>query len=129
MTAQEQAQIAASSTSGKAARADPKQAVEAATLFSHGPTFGLKFGASMAHLHYTDPAQRDFGAGSQDRVHKTFFFGSKHIDKYVPKVSPAPRTSLFESKLPLWAGSTVPKQPIDAGMYTSMASISWGQGC
>ena len=129
MAAQEQAQIAASSTTGKAARADPKQPVEGSMLFSHGPQFGLKFGASMSHLHFTDPAKRDFGAASQDRVHKTFFFGSKHIDKYVPKVSPAPRTSLYESKLPLWAGSEAPKQPVDIGMYATMSKISWGQGC
>tara|TARA_B110001452_G_scaffold97189_1_gene80400 strand:+ start:354 stop:743 length:390 start_codon:yes stop_codon:yes gene_type:complete len=129
MAAQEQAQIAKSSTKGRAARADPKQPVEGSMLFSHGPQFGLKFGASMSHLHFTDPAKRDFGALSQDRVHKTFFFGSKHIDKYVPKVSPAPRTSLYESKLPVWAGSGAPKLPVDAGMYTTMSKISYGQGC
>ena len=41
MKAQEQAQIANSSTVGKAARSDPKQAVDGTMLFSHGGTLKL----------------------------------------------------------------------------------------
>ena len=108
MKSQEQAQIAKSSTVGRAARSDPKQAVDGTMLFSHGtcsaitpgPVFGGKFQASMSALHYTDPAARAYGCDSQDRVHKTFFFGNKHIDRVVPLVEPHPRYELMQAKAP-----------------------------
>ena len=34
----------------------------------HGPAFGGKFQASMAALHYTDPATRAYGCDSQERA-------------------------------------------------------------
>ena len=126
MAAQEQAQIAASSTQGRAARADPKQPVDGSMLFAHGPEFGLKFGASMTHLHFTDPAKRDFGAASQDRVHKTFFFGNKHIDFLVPVQEPNPRHALEQAKAPAWNGSKPFAAPCDPDMYASVALKSWG---
>ena len=73
MAAQEAAAIAASSTVGRAARADPKQPVDGTMLFSHGPEFGGKYQASSYALHFTDPASRVYGADSGDRVHKSFF--------------------------------------------------------
>ena len=69
--------IGNANTVGRAARADPNLGVDATTLFSHGPEFGTKFGASMNQLHYTDPRGREYGAASKARVHKTFFFGNK----------------------------------------------------
>jgi hypothetical protein len=131
MKAQEQRQIALSSTFGQAARADPKQAVDGSMLFSHGPVFGGKFQASMAALHYTDPASRAYGCESQDRVHKTFFFGNKHIDRVVPKIHPNPRFELMQAKAPMWDASRAMLRPGGNGtntpMYNSTASGSWSQ--
>ena len=53
MIAQEQRQIALSSTFGQAARAEPKQPVDGNMLFSHGPVFGLNFQASMVAARFT----------------------------------------------------------------------------
>eukprot|EP00908_Phaeocystis_cordata_P018385 Transcript_29806.p1 GENE.Transcript_29806~~Transcript_29806.p1 ORF type:complete len:175 (+),score=68.24 Transcript_29806:298-822(+) len=130
MAAQEAAAIAASSTVGRAARADPKQPVDGTMLFSHGPEFGGKYQASSYALHFTDPASRVYGADSGDRVHKSFFWGNKHIDlRHAPKVEPNPRMALMASKAPEWNASKAQLQPYDAGMYTSTAKGAWGKGC
>jgi len=60
-------------------------------LFSHGAEFGQKFQASMSRMHYTDPSTREWGAASSDRVHKTFYYGNKHIDLKVGTAPPLPR--------------------------------------
>ena len=131
MIAQEQRQIALSSTFGQAARAEPKQPVDGNMLFSHGPVFGLNFQASMSALHFTDPATRAYGFDSNDRVHKTFFFGNKHIDRVVPKVQPHPRYELMQAKAPMWDASRAMLRPGGNGtnspMYDSTASASWIQ--
>jgi hypothetical protein len=131
MQAQERRQIELSSTFGQAARADPKQAVDGNMLFSHGPVFGGKFQASMSALHFTDPAARAYGFDSQDRVHKTFFFGNKHIDRVVPKIHPNPRFELMQAKAPMWDASRSMLRPGGNGtntpMYNSTASGSWSQ--
>ena len=59
----------------------------------------------------------DYGAASNDRVHKSFFYGSKHIDQYVPKVSADPRMGLTMSKQTEWAGQQLPAVPANPGMY------------
>ena len=131
MIAQEQRQIALSSIFGQAARAEPKQPVDGNMLFSHGPVFGLNFQASMSALHFTDPATRAYGFDSNDRVHKTFFFGNKHIDRVVPKVQPHPRYELMQAKAPMWDASRAMLRPGGNGtnspMYDSTASASWSQ--
>ena len=53
----------------------------------------------MSSLHYTDPAAR----GPNDVVHKSFFYGSKHIDQYVPLQDPNPRSSLTNLKTAQWS--------------------------
>ena len=128
MQAQEQAQIAKSSTVGRAARADPKQPVDAETLFSHGPQFGGKYQASTYALHYSDPARRAYGSDSADRVHKSFFWGNKHIDlHHAPKVEPYPRTQLLAAKMPMWEESKASAKPIMGNMYASVAATSWSK--
>ena len=65
-----------------------------------------------------------YGAESNDRVHKSFFYGSKHIDQYVPKVDPNPRTSLMDSKKGEWATEMPPAIPANPDMYTTTAMAS-----
>ena len=57
----------------------------------------------MTSLHFTDPKVREYGAASDDRVHKSFFYGSKHIDQYVPPVNPNARMVLMNAKASEWA--------------------------
>ena len=96
-------------------RVEPNLGVPGTVLFSHGRTFADKFGASMSALHYTDPAERTYGAQSNDRVHKSFFYGSKHIDQYVPKTNPKPRMTLTETKRAEWAQQVAPQAPTVRG--------------
>jgi hypothetical protein len=49
-------------------------------------------------------------------VHKTFFYGSKHIDQVVPNVSPNPRQALMSSK------QTVQQARPDMYVTTALAS-------
>ena len=113
---QEEAKIAAARALQftKNERIEPNMGVKTAMLFSHGPELGLKFGASMTALHFSDPAARAYGAESNDRVHKTFFYGSKHIDKYVPRVNPNPPMELTGIKEAEWAMQAKPSKPVDA---------------
>merc|ERR1719446_1248694 len=101
----------------KSMRVEPKMGVDGHMLFSHGATFSEKFGASMTALHFSHPSQREYGAASDDRVHKSFFYGSKHIDQYVPKVEPNPRLQLTGMKEAQWVGQMAPLRPTNAGMY------------
>jgi len=105
-------------------RVEPKTGVSGSMLFSHGPEFGLSFSAAMTALHFNDPAQRDPDMiSSNDRVHKTFFYGSKHIDYHVPKVSPNPRLELSSSKKALWTGQTAQPLPVSADMYKTTNNV------
>lgn len=61
----------------------------------------------------------DYGAESNDRVHKSFFYGSKHIDQYVPKVEPNPRMELTSAKQAEWA--TVQDMYKTTALASSMA--------
>jgi len=101
-------------------RIEPNVGVPSAMLFSHGKEHGEKYGAAMSALHFSDPAQRAHGAESNDRVHKTFFYGSKHIDQYVPDVSPNPRMELTMGKQAQWAQ----QQPAAAPSYQTTAMAS-----
>ena len=60
-----------------------------------------------------------YGAESNDRVHKSFFYGSKHIDQYVPKVDPNPRMVLMTAKQAEWG--TAPDMYKTTAMASSMA--------
>ena len=106
-------------------RIEPKMGEPGYMLFSHGPTFNEKFAASMSALHFSDPAQRDFGAASNDRVHKSFFYGSKHIDQYVPKVNPNPRMQLTMSKRQGWAEQMGQAGPVDLDMYNTVHKVTY----
>ena len=55
-------------------RQEPNLGLLGSNLFSHGPKMSMEFGASMARLHFTDPAKRDYGALSGDRVYKSMFY-------------------------------------------------------
>ena len=97
---------------------EPKQGVHNAMLFSHGPEMGLDFKATMTALHFTDPLKRDPDmVNSNDRVHKSFFYGSKHIDFIVPKVAPHPRLELMSSKKGIWNEQMTQPLPVRLDMY------------
>lgn len=98
-------------------RVEPNLGVPADMLFSHGRTFSTKFEAAMTALHYTDPSKRSYGAASNDRVHKSFFYGSKHIDAFVPLCDPNVRLQLTASKQAQWAGQQSPQLPTGPDMY------------
>ena len=126
--AEEQAQMAASIAQREPARSmrvEPNLGVSSATLFSHGRTFNENYQASMSALHYTDPAARTYGAKSNDRVHKSFFYGSKLIDVYVPKNDPNPRQSLTAVKQAEWATQTAPQAPTGQDMYMTSSKSSY----
>ena len=110
---------AMSSQPERSMRVEPNLGVPGTVLFSHGRTFADKFGASMSQMHYTDPAERTYGAQSNDRVHKSFFYGSKHIDQYVPKTHPNPRMTLTETKRAEWAQQVAPQAPTVRGSSRS----------
>ena len=57
-------------------------------------------------------------------MHKSFFYGSKHIDQYVPKVSPCPRMDHTLGKQADWATQLPPKAPVAAEMYQTTALAS-----
>lgn len=116
---------AMSTQTERSMRVEPNLGVPGVTLFSHGRTFGDKFGASMSSLHYTDPAERTYGAESNDRVHKSFFYGSKHIDAYVPKTNPKLRMTLTEMKRAEWATQVAPQAPTDSSMYATSSSLAF----
>lgn len=71
------------------------------------------------------PLAAEYGARSGARVHKSFFYGSKHIDRLVPKTDPNPRTDLMASKAAQWAAETAPKGPIDPSMYQTTHLTSY----
>ena len=108
-------------------RIEPKMGEPAFMLFSHGPTFNEKFSAAMSSLHYTDPASREYGAASNDRAHKSFFYGSKHIDQYVPKVNPNPRLALMSTKQEQWVSQSGQKIPYEPSMYDSVSKLAFAK--
>ena len=65
-----------------------------------------------------------YGAESNDRVHKSFFYGSKHIDQYVPAVSPNPRLELMTAKQVEWGAQMPPAVPANPDMYKTTAMAS-----
>ena len=98
-------------------------------IFSHGRKTGESFAAAISALHFTDPETRAYGAASNDRVHKSFFYGSKHIDQYVPKTNPNPRMELTMAKEAAWAadrvqggGATPSYMTTYKGEYTAAAA-------
>lgn len=125
---QEAAQIAAASKNvEKNMRVEPNMGVPGDILFSHGRTYNEKFGASMTALHFTNPGSREYGAESNDRVHKSFFYGSKHIDAHVPKTEPNPRMELTSAKQAEWAAHQAPAAPTDPSMYQTTSKIGYAQ--
>ena len=62
---------------------------------------------------------RRHGAESADRVHKSFFYGSKHIDFLVPKVNPNPPLELTMAKQAEWALQSQRSQQGSVDMYKS----------
>ena len=103
-------------------RVEPKMGVDATMLFSHGKTHGQKFVASMSALHYTNPATRPYGIGG-DRVHKTYFWGTKHIDNIVPQNDPNPRLALTNSKCAQWYVNKAPSVPVAPASYLSESKL------
>ena len=67
-----------------------------------------------------------YGADSGDRVHKSFFYGSKHIDSYVPKVDPQPRLSHTNAKQAQWQAQMAPAAPTDPSMCAPPSGASDG---
>ena len=63
----------------------------------------------------------DYGAESNDRVHKSFFYGSKHIDQFVPKISPNPRMALTTVKMAEWSQQMPPTSTVKPVMYQTTA--------
>ena len=125
---QEIEQIAAATSKfEKNQRVEPNLGVPGAVLFSHGKTMSEPFGASMTALHFKNPSQRAYGAESNDRVHKSFFYGSKHIDAYVPKVEPNARVSLTEAKQAEGAAQKAPAVPTDPGMYQTTSLLGYAR--
>ena len=62
---------------------------------------------------------------SQDRVYKSMFYGSKHIDQYVPKTDPRPRTEHMAGKQAEWSLQKAPQVPTAAAdMYKTTALAS-----
>ena len=57
-------------------------------------------------------------------MHKSFFYGSKHIDQYVPKTNPNPRMELTLAKQAEWKLQMPPTAPVVPAMYqtTSLAA-------
>ena len=53
-----QVELAKSVQFVKNERIEPNMGVASGMLFSHGPKHGLKFGAAMTALHFSDPAAR-----------------------------------------------------------------------
>ena len=123
---QEAAQIAAATQAvEKNMKVEPNMGVPGAVLFSHGRTFNEKFGASMTALHFTNPTSRGYGAESNARVHKSFFYGSKLIDRHVPKTEPNPRMTLTAAKQAEWAAEVAPGAPINPSMYQTTNKIGY----
>ena len=106
-------------------RVEPNLGVPGSVLFSHGRTFNEKFGASMTALHFTNPTSRGYGAESNARVHKSFFYGSKLIDRHVPKTEPNPRMTLTAAKQAEWAAEVAPGAPINPSMYQTTNKIGY----
>ena len=94
-------------------RIEPNMGVPGSVLFSHGRTMNEPFGAVT--LHYG--SRGAYGPMSNDRVHKTFFYGSKHIDQYVPKTNPNPPMTLTDSKKAEWALQNPPPAPTVRGTF------------
>eukprot|EP00966_Prymnesium_polylepis_P042470 986764-Prymnesium_polylepis.1 len=125
MKAQEAAHAAAYVPPERNVRVEPNLGVPATMLFSHGKELGAKFEASMSALHYTDPTTRQYGAKSQDRVHKTYYWGTKHIDAVVPSNDPKARQALTTIKRTQWEAQAPPSVPVAPAGYMSESKISW----
>jgi len=104
--------------------ADPPVGQPASLLFSHGSTLNQDFRATMTGLHFSPPEQRSFGHDSNDRVSKTFFWGSKATDMVVPNVDPNARMSLTEAKRAQWAAEQKPQRPVAGDAFLSEKSVA-----
>jgi hypothetical protein len=125
LRAQEAAHIASQAPPERSRRVEPNLGVPGEVLFSHGPAFSLRFGASMAALHFSDPRSRAYGPLSNDRVHKSFFYGSKHIDAHVPKVNPNPPLELTMRKQSQWARERASVAQASGDMYATTHKVSY----
>ena len=114
----------APTTACQALVADPKGGEPADLLFSHGSTFGQSFNATMNGLHYSSPAQREYGARSSDRVHNTFYWGSKHMDSTVPATDPNARTALLEAKRQRWADEQKSAGPVTHDAFLTSNAVA-----
>ncbi|KAL1522399.1 hypothetical protein AB1Y20_017389 [Prymnesium parvum] len=117
MKAREDARIASYVPPEPNKRVEPYLGVPATMLFSHGKEHGSRFLASMSALHYTDPSGREYGAKSNDRVHRTYYWGTKHIDYMVPQNDPNPRHLLSDSKRAQWDAEKGPAVPVSRAVY------------
>ena len=64
-----------------------------------------------------------YGAESSARVHKSFFYGSKHIDKYVPLTDPNAPVAKMSAKQAEWAAEAAPGNALS--MYTTTHAASF----
>ncbi|KAL3909344.1 MAG: hypothetical protein SGPRY_009462, partial [Prymnesium sp.] len=111
MKAQEAAYLAAYVPPEPNKRVEPYMGVPASRLFSHGTNQNARFLASMTSLHFTEPSSREYGAKSHDRVHRSYFWGSKHIDSMVPQNDPNTRQLLTTAKRAQWEVEQAPAVP------------------
>lgn len=125
MKAQEAAHVASYVPPERNVRVEPNLGVPATMLFSHGKELGQRYEASISQLHYTDPASRQYGFKSQDRVHKTYYWGTKHIDAVVPSNDPNPRQALTTLKRQQWEAEKPALQPVAPASYMSESQKSW----
>ena len=103
---------------------DPKPDEPADVLFSHGPVSGQSYNATMNGLQYPPPAKREYGATSSDRVHRTFFWGSKLKDSTCPNTDPNAGTTLLDAKRQHWAAEQKPATPVGADMYQTTNAVA-----
>lgn len=125
MKAQEAAYLAAYVPPEPNKRVEPYMGVPASRLFSHGTNQNARFLASMTSLHFTEPSSREYGAKSHDRVHRSYFWGSKHIDSMVPQNDPNTRQLLTTAKRAQWEVEQAPAVPVAPSCYITESQKSW----
>lgn len=107
---------------GRAAPPKPDEAAD--VLFSHGKEFGQSFQATSNGLHYPPPATREYGATSSDRVHRTFFWGSKRRDANCPLTDANAPTTLLDAKRQEWASDQKSTAPVSPDMYRTVNAVA-----
>ncbi|KAG8460267.1 hypothetical protein KFE25_011758 [Diacronema lutheri] len=110
-------------TASKLPASPPMLGRTAEQLFAHGlPDEPKLYVGSCTELAFTDPRTRLHGATSVDRVSRTLWAGSKHIDKTVPHGSAVPRTALLDAKRAEWARTAPAVQPSTIGLGGTTSS-------